>query len=158
MMNPPPHFMERRILHIISCHVSKGTKHCGCSAAIARFHCQHWVCSEASNIQGGLLLYVQLCATIISKRWKSSHTILHGRTKRATSRVAPSSSIMCNESTSTFRTVIVSQRGWTCMQHILCNKRNTTFKEMKILLNPNCSQESLLYYTKWELFSPSWKY
>ena len=161
MMNPPTHFIERRILHIISCHVSKGTQHCGwCSnstlplPALSLFRGVQetgWpalICPTMCN-------YVQLCATIISKRWKSSHTILHGRTKRATNRVAPSS-YMCNETTSTFSDN--SPTRLTCMQQILCNKRNTTFKRMIILLNPNCSQGRLLYSTKWELFSPSCKY
>ena len=107
MMNPPPHFIERRVLHIISCHDSKGTQHCGwCSnstlplAALSLFRGVQetgWpalICPTMCN-------YVQLCATIISKRWKSSHTILHGRTKRTTDRVA-CSSYMCNKTTSTF--------------------------------------------------------
>ena len=150
MMNPPAHFIERRILNIISCHVSKGTQHCGCSAAIARFHYQHWVCSEACKKQGGLLLYVQLCATIISKRWKSSHTILHERTKRARNRVAPSS-YMCNQSTSTFRTVIILQCGWTCMQQ---EKHN--FQEDENPPKPELLPgKALIFHT---IFSPSWKY
>ena len=165
MMNPSPHFIERRILLIISCHDSKGTQHCGwCSnstlplLALSLFRGVQetgWpalICPTMCN-------YVQLCATIISKRWKSSHTILHGRTKRATNRVALSS-YMCNENTITFRTVIILKRGWTCLQRILCNKRNTTFKRMIILLNPNCSQGRLLYSTKWEskleILSDNW--
>ena len=171
MMNPPPHFIERRILLILSCHDSKGTQHCGwCSnstlplPALSLFRGVQetgWpalicptmsnyvqLCATMSNyvqLCPAMSNYVQLCATIISKRWKSSHTILHGRTKRATNRVAPSS-YMCNETTSTFRDN--SPTRLRCMQQILCNKRNTTFKRMIILLNPNCSQGRLLYSTK----------
>ena len=81
MMNPPPHFIERRILLNISCHDSKGTQHCGwCSnstlplPALSLFRGVQetgWpalICPTMCN-------YDQLCATMCNYVQRSFQSI-----------------------------------------------------------------------------------